>query len=85
MTAASFQARLTASCTPVFMPWPEAGLWTWAASPATKQRPERMVGIMRCWMVKTETQLGAATVAGRPVPASILAAKRLAIASSSPS
>ncbi len=40
-TNASFQARLKASCMPVFMPCPPAGLWTCAASPATKARPQR--------------------------------------------
>jgi hypothetical protein len=32
-------ARATASWMPVFMPWPPAGLCTWAASPARKIRP----------------------------------------------
>ena len=32
---ASFQVRSKASCMPVFMPWPPAGLWMWAASPAS--------------------------------------------------
>ncbi|MGX1252308.1 hypothetical protein RKD48_004819 [Streptomyces ambofaciens] len=40
-TPDSFHARLNASCMPVFMPCPPAGLITWAASPARKQRPLR--------------------------------------------
>ena len=38
-TAASFQARLTASPMPVFMPWPPTGLWMCAASPSRNARP----------------------------------------------
>mmetsp|Transcript_19010 Transcript_19010/g.38525 ORF Transcript_19010/g.38525 Transcript_19010/m.38525 type:complete len:211 (-) Transcript_19010:576-1208(-) len=34
MTAASFHARLAASCSPVFIPCAPAGLWQCAASPA---------------------------------------------------
>lgn len=66
---ASFQARLYASWTPVFMPCPEAGLCTWAASPATKQRPSCMRGTMRCWKVKTEVHSGSPTRTARPSPA----------------
>ena len=40
-TAASFQARFTASPMPVFIPWPPTGLWTWAASPSRNARPCR--------------------------------------------
>jgi hypothetical protein len=39
ITSASFQARFAASWRPVFMPCPPAGLWMWAASPATNTRP----------------------------------------------
>ena len=37
-TAASFQPRFTASWTPRFSPWPPAGKWTCAASPAGNTR-----------------------------------------------
>ena len=40
-TSASFHARLNASWIPMFMPWPPAGLWMWAASPARNTRPVR--------------------------------------------
>ena len=40
-TAASFQARFTASPIPVFIPWPPTGLWMWAASPSRNARPFR--------------------------------------------
>ncbi|HEU4412156.1 MAG TPA: hypothetical protein VFS43_43340 [Polyangiaceae bacterium] len=39
--SASFQPRLKASCTPVFMPCPPSGLWMCAASPASSTRPSR--------------------------------------------
>ncbi len=39
-TSASFQARLKASCRPLFMPWPWEGEQTWAASPASRMRPD---------------------------------------------
>mmetsp|Transcript_65425 Transcript_65425/g.200382 ORF Transcript_65425/g.200382 Transcript_65425/m.200382 type:complete len:220 (+) Transcript_65425:297-956(+) len=39
MTEASFHAKFAASCKPVFMPWPPAGEWQCAASPARYTRP----------------------------------------------
>ena len=40
-TAAIFQARLCASCTPVLSPSPPVGGKRWAASPTRKTRPAR--------------------------------------------
>ena len=39
------------------MPCPDAGECTWAASPETKQRPTRIAGTARCWMVKLDAQV----------------------------
>ena len=46
-TAASFHARLTASPSPVFMPWAPTGLWMCAASPSRKARPARKCAATR--------------------------------------
>jgi len=38
-TKATFHAKFAASCNPVLSPWPPAGLWMCAASPANNTRP----------------------------------------------
>ena len=82
---ASFQARLNASWIPVFMPCPEAGLCTCAASPATNTRPSPIRGTIRCCAVNTDTQPGGSTRTGLPTPALSLRENRSAIAAASPS
>ena len=54
----SFQARLKASCIPVFIPWPPAGLCTCAGSPAKNTRPARYSATFRSLMVKPDIHPG---------------------------
>jgi len=41
---------------PVFMPWPPAGLCTWAASPARNTRPQRYAGTWAWWISNPVSQ-----------------------------
>ena len=63
-TRASFQARLLASIIPVFRPWPPAGEWMCAASPANSTRPRRYVVVDLSWQRKHASHPGSETRRG---------------------
>ena len=63
-TAPSFQPRLYASWTLVLRPWPPAGEWTCAASPARKTRPARNRSASAARGRKSEAQRTSVTSSG---------------------